>query len=262
MVDWGRPEFMRNMLCGDNLGLVLSKRVEGNKNWQHVFITSELITHHSVSMKEVNLLFPLYLYSNDPQHNLFSSAKEPNLKPDLVEKLFQIYSYNPEPEELLAYIYGVFYSNLYRQKYAEALRIDFPRVPFTSNPAIFKSMASLGQRLIELHLLKGDELNPPIARYQGNGENNTIEKVAYDAASERIYINTDKYFEGILPEVWQYQIGGYQVLNKYLKDRKGLHMDDPVRYVRIVTSLSKTIEIQKDIDILYPEIEKMLIDFS
>jgi hypothetical protein len=38
-------------------------------------------------------------------------------------------------------------------------------------------------------------------------------------------------------------------------------MDDPVRYVHIVTALAKTIEIQKEIDLIYPEIEKNLIAF-
>jgi predicted helicase len=61
MIDWGRPEFMRHML-ERNVGIALSKRVEGNKPWEHAFISENMITHHSVSMKEVNILFPLYLY--------------------------------------------------------------------------------------------------------------------------------------------------------------------------------------------------------
>jgi hypothetical protein len=61
--------------------------------------------------------------------------------------------------------------------------------------------------------------------------------------------------------VWNYHIGGYQVLYKYLKDRKTRMLDDAPRYCRIVTALSKTIEIQKQIDELYPEVEKELIDF-
>jgi len=49
-------------------------------------------------------------------------------------------------------------------------------------------------------------------------------------------------------------------LQKYLKDRKGRLMDEAPRYCRIVTALSKTIEIQKEIDEIYPEIEKNLIE--
>lgn len=70
-----------------------------------------------------------------------------------------------------------------------------------------------------------------------------------------------KYFEGVAPEVWSYHIGGYQVLQKYLKDRKGRNMEDAPHYCRIVTALSKTIEIQEQIDTIYPEVEKELVQF-
>ncbi len=44
-----------------------------------------------------------------------------------------------------------------------------------------------------------------------------IEKVRYDPTARRVYINADKYFEGVTPEMWGCQIGGYQVREKYLK---------------------------------------------
>jgi hypothetical protein len=65
--------------------------------------------------------------------------------------------------------------------------------------------------------------------------------------------NADKYFEGITPEMWEYWIGGYQVLEKYLKDRKGCQMDDPVRYIHIAADLARTLDIQKDIDKIYQQ---------
>jgi hypothetical protein len=122
-------------------------------------------------------------------------------------------------------------------------------------------MGKLGKDLTDLHLLKSPALDPPVAKYQGSSDNDRIEKITYKEGEQRIYINNDKYFEGIAPEVWNYHIGGYQVLHKYLKDRKGRIMDDAPRYCRIVTALSKTIEIQGKIDKIYPEIEKDLVDF-
>jgi len=61
--------------------------------------------------------------------------------------------------------------------------------------------------------------------------------------------------------VWEYQIGGYQVMDKFLKDRKGRKMDDPRHYIRIATTLAKTIEIQAEIDKIYPDVEKDVIEF-
>jgi hypothetical protein len=110
-----------------------------------------------------------------------------------------------------------------------------------------------------LHLLKSNELDQPITKFQGKGDNK-VEKMTY--GEERVWINKDQYFDGITEEIWKYQIGGYQVCDKWLKDRKGriLSLDDIKHYCKFVTAIIKTIEIQKKIDNLYPEIEKETIE--
>ncbi len=123
-------------------------------------------------------------------------------------------------------------------------------------------LGTIGPCSTDLHLLKSSELDYPSVKYQGSGDNHVIERPKYSLAENRIYINPTHYFEDIDPEVWEYQIGGYQVLDKYLKDRKGRKMDDPRHYIRMATALAKTIEIQKEIDAIYPEVEKHLIEFD
>lgn len=255
-----RMDVMHHMLEGKNVGIITRRQQLTGKPCTYFFISNAIISDGVIRSdnKGGESFFPLYLYPSNAQGELFGgtfSGREPNLMPGLLDQLSAAYKRQVTPEEVLFYIYGVFYSNLYRQKYAEALRIDFPRVPFTSNAIAFAQLSGLGKRLADLHLLKSAELNPPLARYQGCGSDQ-IEKAAYDAEQGRVAINTDKYFEGISPEVWNYQIGGYQVLMKYLKDRKGRRMDDPVRYIQIATALAKTIEIQKEIDSVYPDAEK------
>ena len=114
-----------------------------------------------------------------------------------------------------------------------------------------------------LSLLKSTELDSPIAKFQGKGQN-SVEKLNYDEKRKRVYFNKDQYFEGIKKEIWEYQIGGYQVCNKWLKDRKKklLSLDDIKHYCKIVTSLQKTIEVQKAIDGIYPELEKKTVDIE
>ena len=264
MVDWGRPEVMRHML-EENIGLLTCRQISST-TWIHALVSENLVDDSLISnkTKERTYTYPLYIFPDKNKKDLFNqhqAEKEPNIPPALFDKLSFHYGKKPTPEDILYYIYGVFYSNIYRETYAEFLKIDFPRVPFTADYDLFKKMGELGKELADLHLLKSPALNPPVAKYQGSSDNDRVEKIAYKEDEQRIYINEDKYFEGIAPKVWNYHIGGYQVLNKYLKARKGRNMDDAPHYCRIVTALSKTIEIQKKIDEIYPEVEKELIDF-
>lgn len=82
-----------------------------------------------------------------------------------------------------------------------------------------------------------------------------MEEVKYDPEAGTIRINKDKYFEGITPEVWNFHIGGYQVLHKYLKDRKGKILADPIHYCKVVTALAKTIELQQQVDEVYKQVD-------
>jgi hypothetical protein len=97
--------------------------------------------------------------------------------------------------------------------------MDFPRIPFTKDKSVFAKMTAFGKSVVDLHLLKSKEIDPPVAKFQGKGDNE-VERLRYDEKGKRIYINQGQYFEGIAKEVWEYQIGGYQVCDKWLKDRK------------------------------------------
>jgi predicted helicase len=188
---------------------------------------------------------------------MFQQARTSNLADWLLPKLGAAYGFTPTPEQVLAYIYAVLSSPTYRQKYAAELRIDFPRVPFTADADLFCQMAALGQDLIDLHLLR-KTVQVAGVRYQGQGSD-TIERVRYEESTGRVWINKDKYFENITPEMWEYQIGGYQVLEKYLKDRKGRVLTDPIRYIHIAEAIAQTIAHQAQLNALYGTVEVVVI---
>ncbi|GBC80077.1 hypothetical protein HRbin09_01306 [bacterium HR09] len=254
MVDRGRFEVMRHMLAGENLALCIGRQgqVVGGGQW-NLALCSRSITDFNLFYRGGNVNFPLYLYPSAEASEMFQAARQPNLPDWLLPKLTAAYGFKPTPEEVLAYVYAVFYSPTYRHKYAQELRTDFPRVPFTADGTLFKRMAGLGQELVDLHLLRQVPAVPGV-KYQGQG-NDWIDFVRYDPRAERVAINKDNYFEGITPEMWAYHIGGYQVLEKYLKDRKGRIMDDPVHYIRMASSIARTLELQAQIDLLYPQVE-------
>jgi len=88
--------------------------------------------------------------------------------------------------------------------------------------------------------MESPTLNNPAIRYPVSGSN-TVEKVSYDKNNQRVYINKKQCFEGVLPEVWEFHIGGYQVAQKWLKDRKGgiLTYDNLTNYQKVLMLLKK-----------------------
>jgi len=279
VIERSRKEVMRHMMQ-ENLGLITNRQVNGG--FRHILCSSMIVNDCTVSSetRERSYLFPLYYYpdtDNPPNHvrgtnrtmmMIFETAeayrpKKPNINQALIDFLTKTYAKMAKPEKIFYYIYAILYSNIYRTKYAEFLKIDFPRVPFTKDYELFSKMAEYGQNLVDLHLLKSAEIDQPIAKFQGKADER-VEKLRYDEKEKRAYINESQYFEGITEEVWQYQIGGYQVCNKWLKDRKKrlLSLDDIKHYCKIVTSLQKTIEVQKAIDDIYPEVEKETIEIE
>jgi hypothetical protein len=277
VVERTRRDVMQHMFK-ENLALIVSRQVKGKFN--HAFCSDQITNFNLLDTAGSfgsGYLFPLVIYKQKEtrKKNLKFSQMMMVFEPEIEyeEDDYEIeLNYNPvfrawikdkymEPisgEQVFYYIYAVLYSNIYREKYAEFLKIDFPRIPFTSNHNLFLQMAQHGEELTLLHLLKSKSLNNPIVRYWGEGDD-MIEKPVYDAASRRVSINPTKYFEGIAPDVWEYHIGGYQVMQKYLKDRKGRQMTDPATYCRIATAISETIKIQKVIDPLFMEVERDIV---
>lgn len=222
--------------------------------------------------------FPLYLYPTS-KNNLFDNdestdapgGRRSNLAPEFIADfaarlnmsfvadgkgdLAQTFG----PEDIFAYMYAVFHSPTYRTRYAEFLKIDFPRLPLTSRPGLFRALCAHGDELVGLHLL--EQHAPPITTYPRTGDNN-VEAVRYTAPGEaeaggegRVWINREQYFEGVPPEVWNFHVGGYQVANKWLKDRKGrqLTFDDLAHYGRVVAALAETIRLMSEIDAIIKE---------
>jgi len=264
-------EIMTHMLKS-NIALALIKQIY-EEEFNHVFVTNSVSDLHLFSGSG-QYVFPLYLYPEEKTKKginpgkimmLFDQqekyqTKIPNLNQEFVKKLELTYKKKILPEEIFYYIYAVLYSNVYRKKYEEFLKIDFPKVPFISDYKLFQRFAKFGKDLVLLHLLKSSVLDSPDARYPVQGSDK-VEKVIYKENKKRVYINTQQYFEDIPKEIWEYYIGGYQVLAKWLKERKDrkLSLDEIEHYLKVITAIKHTIKLQKEIDKLYPEVEKELI---
>ncbi|TAE01157.1 MAG: hypothetical protein EAZ97_03810 [Bacteroidetes bacterium] len=171
------------------------------------------------------------------------------------QKFLENYNDDASPEQVLAYIYAVLHSPNYRLQYADFLKMDFPKIPFPNSLPTFENLARLGQELIDAHLLrKIPALEVGMAI--GNGTNE-VSEIRYVSESEvlgkkigKLYYNKTQYFDKVSPEIWDFQVGAYKVLEKYLKDRKGEILEnEEVRHLEnVIKVLAFTLEKMLEID--------------
>ena len=197
--------------------------------WQHALITDKITESSYISNKtsEIGHVFPLYLYPDSEELD-FTTERLLNFKPDFLKAFSERLELSQtapsglpqgvSPEEILAYIYAILYSPTYRERYNEFLKYGYPRIPLPPDIEHFRKLSALGGALIDWHLLKGGSGAAPRHRFEGEG-GGIVSKVRY--ADGSVWINPTQRFTDVPVDVWDYEIGAYQVCEKWLKDRKG-----------------------------------------
>ncbi len=284
-VERHRYNFMKHMILGENFA-ILTCRQQTTFDFQHIFITNQISDICSVSLQtgETGYVFPLYLYQDSQEKSLdFSNpcggsttltnhteklaeqSRSPNLNFQIINQIAQTlqitFVLDHESEEidnldeqtyftpltLLDYIYAILHKPSYRAKYKEFLKIDFPRIPYPTSKDEFFDLAKKGETLRKLHLMKSSQLSNLVTKYPVTGEN-LVEKIEYKNGN--VYINKEQYFEAVPETAWNFYIGGYQPLQKYLKDRKGKNLtaQEIMHYQRIVVALIETAKIMEELE--------------
>lgn len=266
LIDKGTSRFDNvTNITKDNYALLLMRRIIPSSPFSQVSVTNNFVDINYFGFQ--TYFFPLYTKNgkdNTKAKKIISSIvcepalpyksgdilnKIPNFTKEFIHFINHKFNNNYSPEQILGYIYAVLHSPAYRNKYIEFLKIDFPRIPFTDDKVLFEKLAFIGCDLIEHHLMKRSYDNY-IYRMQGEGRNFAVESIKYE--NGKLWINKDRYFEGINEEIWNYFIGGYQVLDKWLKERKKykivLSGEDTLQFIKIVNILDYTLKTMQEID--------------
>lgn len=255
----------------NNLALCYTRKIEGGRAFADVMATAGPITLHSLSIKEVNSFAPLYIYPDASSQSYAFAAEQRaiNLAPKLYAALCKAGGINPSDQagpdddfrtaigdarpsevKVFDYIYGVLYSPDYRAKYAEFLKIDFPRIPYPPSPAVFQHVSEKGELLRRLHLMETAAIGDTHHPYCGDGDD--VVAAGYPKfASGKVLVNPDQYFNAVPEVAWSFFIGGYQPAQKWLKDRRGrtLSWDDIVHYQKIIKILMETDRVMGEISL-------------
>jgi predicted helicase len=243
-----------------NIGLLTTRRVT-RLPYNNVFVSGTFAEYKVASHDRNTIVFPLWIYSDDDANGpgLFDEKRRLNVNPGFLRAVATALSAKTTgahglpagvtPEDIFHYAYAVFHSPGYRNRYAEFLKIDFPRLPLTPNLELFRTLARLGGELTGLHLLESPRLAKPMTEFIG-GRNPEVEKVSWSRDTVWVDKGQANGFRGVCEPVWNFHIGGYQVCEKWLKDRKGrkLTKDDISHYQKIVVAIAETIRLMKEID--------------
>ncbi|WRC48622.1 N-6 DNA methylase [Helicobacter pylori] len=237
-----------------NVALNTPRQLKNNdKSWTQCFISS-CINDQGLSSggNGAGVNYPLYQF-RDPNYT-------ENFTPEFRSFIDKHYSHHFEPLEVLGYIYALLYSPNYRKRYEDFLKADYPKILFTKNKDLFRALSLLGIELIGLHVLNQESLNHSFNKLkdatigesyykEAHDRNPIIKKPSHNEPEQRLYINHSAYFRGVSKEIHDYMIGGYGVLDKYLKSHKNESCDfDHVS--NIIKVIARTIEIQKTLGFL------------
>lgn len=257
--DWlGRPSqnIMKHIISNENIGIIFTRGVITDTDFDNIFISNKIIDRNFTNYK--TYFAPIYLYEKiDASKELnFDEACKTNFKAPFLDFLKKylggsLLKSEDYPYKILSYIYAVLYAPTYRSRYKEDLKYDYPRIPFTDDSSLFSSLSSLGSALIDLHLLK--KVPAPSSSYPVSGDDN-IEFCKFE--DNKIKINSSQYFDNISEEVYNYSIGGYKPIEKYIKARETLTLNDIMHIQKVISVIEKTIELQKSIDEVYKKIDK------
>ena len=180
-----RAEVMGHMLAGESVALMACRQqARGDDESAQVFATSRITESCAISniTREINYLFPLYLYpevgkAGGSLFNRWTKGKDgrtPNLASEFVEQIAAAIELRFGSdgrgdlretfgaEDVFSYIYTVFHSSGYRGRYGATLKLDFPRVPIPGSVDLFRNIADVGHDLLALHLLESPTLGKPI----------------------------------------------------------------------------------------------------
>jgi predicted helicase len=245
-------------LLHPNLGLLVTRQT---KEPFAVLATRQISTHKIVAVYDRTSLAPLWLYQGDleGQRALAGGAGRipalvPTFNAALASRLHMAEAEHglPKgvtPEHAFSYAYALFHSPGYRERYAEFLKVDFPRLPLPASWSLFQALARFGDDLVSLHIMESPTLDRHTSRFIGSASPE-VERVSY--SKKTVWIDKAKTtgFQGVPEAVWDFHVGGYQVCEKWLKDRKGriLSADDIDHYHRIVVALNETIRLMSEID--------------
>ncbi len=174
-----------------------------------------------------------------------AAGTDPNVTAGVLPALAVALGVPVGPEDLFAYAHGVLGGAAYVDRFWKELSIPGPRLPVTTDHALFAEVTALGQELIRLETLGArgtTDTGPPVpegtATYAHpitGGAAGHPERFTYDPQARTLTVGDGRY-DDVAPEVWEHRVSGLQIVESWLgyrlRRRAGKNNDSPLSLIR------------------------------
>lgn len=236
-----RGEVMNNFIGQDNnIGFIFARGDNSSKNFSNILVTNKITDAHITAAPNIATVVPLFIKANG-----IITEDKPNFSRENLTKLTANLETKPSPQKVFDYCYGILNDLQYRKKYNEFLKRDYPRVPIIENEKMFDRYVNAGSLLRKLHLMQTDATKD--LKIESENNNLLIEQIKY--TNGKLYINKQTKILGITDDIWDFYLGGYQIIDKWLKSHKGeiLSMEYFTHIKKIAGIIEETIRIQSSL---------------
>ena len=215
MIDWPRSTVMNHLTEIDNLAIVTRRQMCPGQPRNFFYVADDVVIDGLIRSdnRGTESFFPLYLADSDGGTSKVNV--DDKFLNELAECLDGSDGINDLPGKILYYFYAAFHDRNYRERFADQLVLEFPRVFLPASRVVFERLAELGEELITLQLLR---FASPDLSIHGDAE---VESGYPKWHDERLWLNKGCYVEHVAEAVWNYGVGSYPVLSKWLKERRG-----------------------------------------
>jgi predicted helicase len=262
-----RPVYsiMKHLLQKNNLSLITTRLAKGEE-FKHVFVTESLFEQIFLSSKTSNSAYSFPLYRKSLKGEEFVD----NISQKFIHYLSNCWKLtyldhtvdegdlvtNFTSKDVFYYTYAILHSEIYRNRYRNFLGLDFPIIPFSTNLELVRKLVSKGKDLVILHLadvttenrIKGREYYEITFSESSNRIVKNMGKEKY--IDDRLYLNDEFYIDGITEKVFNFHIGGYPIIEKWIRENNNQKISaGTIRvFINILTIISNTITLSNHID--------------
>ena len=170
--------------------------------------TNIIPDYHLLATTDATQCFPYYSYAQD------GSNRRENITDWALAQFQAQYGEQVTKRDIFHYVYAMLHHPQYRERYAENLKRELPRIPLLKDCAAFDICVRIGKLLMELHLNYEQASEYPLTWLENRDVpvNWYVKKMKLMADKSAIVINDWLILTGIPHECFQYRLGNRSAL--------------------------------------------------